>query len=142
MDITEIEINPIPDGKLLAGCSIIFDKCFAVREVKIVDTQRGPIVCMPTKKMQTRCPGCGKKNDARASWCNWCGGKLNAPYIESRDYYRDLAHPITNEFRAKVEAAVLTKYWKQTDRETDNGERREDIGYEVQLEGYSDSYVE
>ena len=75
MEITEVRIKLMeePGERLKAFCSITFDNCFVVRDLKIIDGSNGPFVAMPSRKLTTHCPGCGMKNHLRAQYCNQCG---------------------------------------------------------------------
>ena len=79
MEITEVRIKLTEDSddRLQAFCSITFDDCFVVRDLKIIEGSSGPFVAMPSRKLTAHCPRCGCKNHLRAAFCNQCGGKLN-----------------------------------------------------------------
>ena len=64
MEITEVRIKLMeePGERLKAFCSITFDNCFVVRDLKIIDGSNGPFVAMPSRKLTAHCPGCGMKN--------------------------------------------------------------------------------
>ena len=78
MEITEVRIKLMeePGERLKAFCSITFDNCFVVRDLKIIDGTNGPFVAMPSRKLTSHCPGCGMKNHLRAVYCNQCGKRL------------------------------------------------------------------
>ncbi|MBI5418695.1 MAG: septation regulator SpoVG [Deltaproteobacteria bacterium] len=51
MQITEVKVYPVSDNeKLKAYATIIFDNCFVVRDLKIIDGNSGLFVAMPSKK--------------------------------------------------------------------------------------------
>ncbi len=50
MDITQIRVFPVEEDKLKAFVSIIFDDCFVVSDIKIIDGINGLFVSMPSKK--------------------------------------------------------------------------------------------
>ncbi len=81
MKITEVRIFPKThrDSKLLAFANIVFDQCFVVRGLKILDGSKGLFVVMPSRKVKG-------------------------------DDYRDVAHPLTNEFKDYVQQEVLRAY--------------------------------
>ena len=68
VEITEVRIKLMeePGERLKAFCSITFDNCFVVRDLKIIDGTNGPFVAMPSRKLTSHCPGCGMKNHLRA----------------------------------------------------------------------------
>lgn len=51
MEITEIRITLRNEEKLKAFVTVTFDKCFAVRNMKIVRGERGLMLCMPSRKL-------------------------------------------------------------------------------------------
>ena len=78
MEITEVRIKLMeePGERLKAFCSITFDDCFVVRDLKIIEGTSGPFVAMPSRKLTDRCNKCGCKNHLRARFCNGCGHRL------------------------------------------------------------------
>jgi stage V sporulation protein G len=50
MEITEIKIFPVNEDKLKAYVTIIFENCFVVRDLKIINGNTGLFVAMPSKK--------------------------------------------------------------------------------------------
>ncbi|NIO41765.1 MAG: stage V sporulation protein G, partial [Burkholderiales bacterium] len=54
------------EDRLRAFCSITFDDCFVVRDLKIIEGNSGPFVAMPSRKLTSHCPECGSKNHLRA----------------------------------------------------------------------------
>ena len=79
MDITEVRIFPVEEEKLKAFVSVIFDDCFVVSDIKIIQGASGLFVSMPSKK---------RKNGT----------------------FRDIAHPLNNETRRRIEEKVLLRY--------------------------------
>lgn len=51
MDITEAKVIVRNDGKLRAYASITIDKCFVVRDLKVIEGPNGLFVSMPAKKL-------------------------------------------------------------------------------------------
>lgn len=51
MHITEVNVTPINNEKKLKGfASIVFDNCFVVSDIKIIETARSAFLSMPSKK--------------------------------------------------------------------------------------------
>ena len=50
MEITQVRVFPVDDEKLKAFVSIIFDECFVVSDIKIIEGNQGLFVSMPSKK--------------------------------------------------------------------------------------------
>lgn len=59
-----------------------FDSCFVVRNMKIIESEKGLILCMPTRKMPD-------------------------------GQFKDIAHPITAEFRGKLEKEVFARFQEE-----------------------------
>ena len=79
MEITEVKVFPVNEDKLKAYVTIIFDNCFVVRDLKIINGNTGLFVAMPSKK----------RKDGT---------------------FRDIAHPLNNETRKRIEDKVLARY--------------------------------
>ncbi len=50
MEITEVKVFPVNEDKLKAYVTIIFDNCFVIRDLKIINGNSGLFVAMPSKK--------------------------------------------------------------------------------------------
>lgn len=50
MDITEVKVFPIQEEKLKAFVSIVFDHCFMVNDIKIIQGKDGLFISMPSRK--------------------------------------------------------------------------------------------
>jgi len=50
MEITEVKIYPASEGRLRAYVSIVFDNCFIIRELKLVEGDSGLFVSMPSRR--------------------------------------------------------------------------------------------
>ena len=50
MKITQVRVFPVEDEKLKAFVSVIFDDCFVVSDIKIIEGQQGLFISMPSKK--------------------------------------------------------------------------------------------
>ncbi len=117
MKITEVRIKLMEnsDDRLRAFCSITFDDCFVVRDLKIIEGTNGPFVAMPSRKLTGHCPHCGAKNHLRAFYCNQCGKRLDENRtvrdVEGRvKLYADIAHPINSECREVIQERVIAEY--------------------------------
>ncbi len=143
MEITEVRIKLMeePGERLKAFCSITFDNCFVVRDLKIIDGSNGPFVAMPSRKLTSHCPGCGMKNHLRAQYCNQCGKRLEdsrAPKdADGRaKLYADIAHPINSHCREMIQDYVIRDYYEEIERAKQPGyvSRYDDFDFE-----YSDA---
>ena len=117
MEITEVRLKLTEDSddRLQAFCSITFDDCFVVRDLKIIEGTNGPFVAMPSRKLTSHCSRCGCKNHLRATHCNQCGGKLNPERaVREQDgrakLYADIAHPINSQCREMIQQRVIAEY--------------------------------
>ncbi len=51
MKITEVKVFPATDGgRLKAYATIVFDDCFIVRDLKIIEGRKGHFVSMPSRR--------------------------------------------------------------------------------------------
>ncbi len=123
VDITEVRIKLMEESedRLRAFCSITFDDCFVVRDLKIIEGSHGPFVAMPSRKLTNRCTRCGNKNHIRSNYCNNCGSKIR-DHREPRDddtpnkLYADVAHPINQSCRDLIQQHVVEEYRLELER--------------------------
>ena len=50
MEITEIKVYPANEGKLKAYATMVFDNCFIIRDLKIIKSDKGFFVSMPSRR--------------------------------------------------------------------------------------------
>lgn len=51
MQITEVKVFPAKDnGRLKAYATVVFDNCFIVRDLKVIEGHKGLFVSMPSRK--------------------------------------------------------------------------------------------
>ena len=108
------------EKRLKAYATLTFDRCFVVRNIKIIDGRNGLFVAMPSHKPKVVCGTCQFKNDLGGRFCAQCGspvsravdGAAGAVKSGSMDNpaHRDIAHPITVEFRQYLQQKVLEAY--------------------------------
>jgi stage V sporulation protein G len=117
VQITEVRIKLVSDvdDRLRAFCSITFDGEFVVRDLKIIQGQRGHFVAMPSRKLMEKCVRCSAKNDVKARYCSHCGASLppsaNVEPTNGRSrMFADIAHPINPLCRERIEQAVLAAF--------------------------------
>ena len=128
MVVTEVKIKLVPrsDSKLLAFASITFDRCFVVRDIKVIQGTKTLFVAMPSRKITDHCKKCGAKNHLQALFCNQCGTKL--PEKRTRPdgrgrakLHADIAHPINVQCRQDIQEAILKGYAEEIDRSRQPG---------------------
>lgn len=138
MEITEVRIKLMEEGddRLQAFCSITFDHCFVVRDLKIIEGANGPFVAMPSRKLTAHCPRCRTKNHLRASYCNHCGLKLEPMRAPAGSdgrmrLYADIAHPIHAACREMIQERVVAEFYAERERAKQPGYvSRYDDGYD------------
>jgi len=123
MEITEVRVfmKEGQDKKLKAYATLTFDKAFVVRNVKVIEGNKGLFVAMPSRRLKDSCPKCNFKNVLRSKYCNQCGTSL--PQTEHKPVaahpqddtqrqseHKDIAHPITAEFREYIQKKVLEAF--------------------------------
>ena len=121
MEITEIRVFPKegPDKKLKAYTTVTFDGTFVVRNIKVIQGSNGLFIAMPSRKMKNPCPKCHFKNEVGSKFCNQCGASLpphqnqhnEAP--DAKSEHRDIAHPISQQFREYLQNKILEAYKKE-----------------------------
>jgi stage V sporulation protein G len=139
VEITEVRIKLMeePGERLKAFCSVTFDDCFVVRDLKIIEGSNGPFVAMPSRKLTSHCPKCGMKNHLRAAHCNQCGSRLEdgrAPKdADGRaKLYADIAHPINSDCREMIQESVIREFYDEIERakQPDYVSRYDDFDFE------------
>lgn len=83
MKITEIRILLRNEERLKAFASVTFDDSFVVRNMKLIQGNKGIFLCMPSRKV-----GNG----------------------QSGITHKDIVHPINKEFRQYLETEILKAY--------------------------------
>jgi stage V sporulation protein G len=128
VEITEVRIKLMedPGERLQAFCSITFDDCFVVRDLKIIEGGSGPFVAMPSRKLTAHCGQCGHKNHLRAAYCNQCGQRMREDRA-GRDedgrakLYADIAHPINSTCREMIQQRVVAAFQQEVERSKQPG---------------------
>ncbi len=129
MEITEVRIKLMEESedRLRAFCSITFDHCFVVRDLKIIDGSHGPFLAMPSRKLTSHCPRCRHKNHLRSQFCNQCGSRLKTNEDHEGEgpqkLYADIAHPINSECREQIQQAVIREFENEIRRSKEPGYR-------------------
>ena len=123
MEITEVRVKLMDraEDRLRAFCSITFDDCFVIRDLKIIEGNSGPFVAMPSRKLSSHCPNCRQKNHLRAKYCNNCGRKLasdSVPHDPSgrAKLYADIAHPVNSSCREIIQSVVVSEFENELER--------------------------
>jgi stage V sporulation protein G len=139
VEITEVRIKLMEESgeRLQAFCSITFDNCFVIRDLKIIEGANGPFVAMPSRKLTAHCPQCGCKNHLKAAYCNQCGLRMKDDRTvkdeEGRTkLYADIAHPINSACREMIQERVIGEFQLELDRAKQPGyvSRYDDFDHE------------
>src|SRR5690242_12473576 len=124
MEISEVRVFPKEgqDKKLKAYATVTFDNCFVVRNIKVIQGANGLFIAMPSRKMKNPCTKCGFKNEVGSKFCNQCGAPIKSENIgvvqldpadaDAKAEHRDIAHPITQQFREYLQNRILDTYKK------------------------------
>ena len=117
MEITEVRVflKEGQDKKLKAYATVTFDNAFVVRNIKVIQGAVGLFIAMPSRKLKFSCPHCNFKNEVGSKFCNQCAGSLpqqpsNLEDSDSKSEHRDIAHPVTQQFRDQLQFKVLECY--------------------------------
>ena len=80
MEITDVRLRKVnSENRMKAVASITFDNEFAIHDIKVIESQNGLFIAMPSRRL---------------------------PNGE----FKDIAHPINTDSRAKIETAILAAY--------------------------------
>ena len=146
MVITEVRIKLMDENneRLQAFCSVTFDDCFVIRDLKIIEGTKGSFVAMPSRKLTDRCSHCGCKNHLRARHCNQCGTRLDENRaIRDSDgrakLHADIAHPINSTCREYIQSAIIKAFQEERERSKQPGYvcRYDDYDAEYDAESYT-----
>ena len=117
MEITEIRVfqKEGQDKKLKAYATVTFDDAFVVRNIKVIQGSNGLFIAMPSRKMKRLCQKCHFKNEVGSKFCGHCGASVkqehpNTDLPDAKTEHRDIAHPITQQFREYLQKKILGKY--------------------------------
>ena len=84
MQITDVRLRKVnSENRMKAVASITFDNEFVVHDIKVIESQNGLFIAMPSRK---------------------------TPGGEFKDKFKDIAHPINAETREKIQKAILEAY--------------------------------
>lgn len=87
MEITEVKIKLMNQGKLLAYANIVLNNSIILYGIRIIDARKGKFIAMPSKlDLKARVPK-----------------------------YREFFHPINSEAREIISNAVLNAYEKEVE---------------------------
>ncbi|MFH0772477.1 MAG: septation protein SpoVG family protein [Candidatus Omnitrophota bacterium] len=138
MEITEVRtfLKEGQDKKLKAYATVTFDNKFVVRNIKVIEGQKGLFVAMPSRKVKEACPKCNFKNVVRSRFCNNCGANIESSMAnfaklrqdevkERQSEHKDIAHPITLEFREYIQKKVLEAFEAEKSKGTSRPSKEE-----------------
>jgi stage V sporulation protein G len=80
MEISEVRINLNKGGKVKAFAQVIFDGCFLVGDIRVLEGKEGTVyVAMPSRRLRN-------------------------------GSFRDIAHPLNTDTRKHLDEAILSEY--------------------------------
>ena len=123
MKITEtrIFVKEGQDKKLKAYATVTFDDAFVVRNIKVIQGATGMFIAMPSRKLKGPCARCSFKNEVGSKFCNQCGAELkiiseDEMARDAKAEHRDIAHPISQEFRDYLQSEIIKAYLAEEQR--------------------------
>ena len=82
MEISEVRINLNKGGKVKAFAQVIFDSCFLLGDIRVLEGKEGTVyVAMPSRRLRN-------------------------------GSFRDIAHPLNTDTRKRLDEAILSEYQK------------------------------
>jgi stage V sporulation protein G len=136
MQVSEVRVKLVPNNadRLKAFCSVTFDDCFVIRDLKVIEGTNGLFVAMPSRKLTDHCPHCRSKNHLRSKFCNECGKRLDANRVNGGDHrmklHADIAHPINSQCRQMIQSEISDAYRKEFERSQEPGYVPPDFDYD------------
>ncbi|MFC1671771.1 SpoVG family protein [Planctomycetota bacterium] len=119
MEITDVKVRLVEGTKqkVRAFCSVTFDDCFVVKDIKVIEGERSEFIAMPSRKISEKCGSCSRKNPVGSSFCSSCGSKLSESQRGSgqASLYSDIAHPINSECRKMIQERIVSAYRQSLD---------------------------
>lgn len=142
MEVSVVSVRLISSGRsaLRAICDICIEDALMINGLKVIRGSRGYFVAMPSRKIDGKCPHCGKRNHFKARFCNYCGGQLpNHQSSEENNWnnrrlHADIAHPINNSCRSQIQETVLRAFHSEL-AESKTGARSYELQMSVQRKG-------
>ncbi|MEZ6116594.1 MAG: SpoVG family protein [Pirellulaceae bacterium] len=115
VEVTEVQVNLCDNAedRLKAYCAVIFDNCFVVHNVRVIEKADGLLVAMPSRKVTQKCNSCGFKNAVDSVYCSNCGKRVPRDTRGDSKIHFDIAHPINAECRKMIEESVIAAYEQQ-----------------------------
>lgn len=120
MEITEIRVflKEGQDKKLKAYVTITFDDVFVVRNIKVIQGSEALFIAMPSRKVKNTCPRCHFRNEVGSRYCGHCGAGISSAVepmrtADAKAEHRDIAHPITQQFRDHLQVKILEAYKRE-----------------------------
>lgn len=96
MEITEVKVRLWDDKRLRALVTIVFDDCFVVRNIKVIEGRDQKLfVAMPSRR-------------------------------QADGTYVDIAHPITRDFRRQMETTILNAFMEERELAGEDAEYEAD----------------
>jgi stage V sporulation protein G len=92
MEISEVRINLNKGGKVKAFAQVIFDGCFLLGDIRVLEGKEGTLyVSMPSRRLRN-------------------------------GSFRDIAHPLNTDTRKRLDDAILSEYQRVVAERGNTGE--------------------
>ena len=111
MEISEIKVFPVDEEKLKAFVSIVFDRCFMVNDIKVIQGREGLFISMPSRRKRN-----GRFKDVAHPLNNetrrMIEDRILAEYEQALSGEERVAEPVpsvSQESREPIEAVDVAK---------------------------------
>lgn len=103
---------------LVAYCSVHFDNCFIIREIRVINDIDGLKVAMPNRKLAIKF-ACGHKNHFDNKYCSCCGSAATEAQLNDNSIRRhlDVCHPTTAACRRHLTVEVTVAIRAKIERD-------------------------
>ena len=100
MEITEVKVFPIQEEKLKAFVSIVFDHCFMVNDIEIIQGRDGLFISMPSRKKKN-----GEFKDVAHPLNRETRERMEKRILEEYDKVKAMAPPVAPQADEGSQAA-------------------------------------
>lgn len=124
MEITEIKVFPVQEEKLKAFVSVVFDRCFMVNDIKIIQGRQGLFISMPSRKKKN-----GEFKDVAHPLNNDTRQMIEGQVLTEYDrVLEERAAGETSQPRRAPKRRTAPRRSKQTDAPTSDAQSTDDTG--------------
>jgi len=124
MEISEIKVFPVDEEKLKAFVSIVFDRCFMVNDIKVIQGREGLFISMPSRRKRN-----GRFKDVAHPLNNetrrMIEDRVLAEYEQAISGEVRVVEPVPSEPRDPVETVAVESI--EEDQESLDGKTLEEV---------------